>query len=109
MATNMAPAIAAVLPQSASVVVPDAANAAATTTMAGEAGSFMRNPRYMQSWDTGGQGRGYGNSRFSPFADQDLMIGENAEEAPKKKEHHIHGGGKQSVVTGRKKGPFFTR
>jgi hypothetical protein len=47
MSATIAPAVAAVVPAAA---VPTATQAAVTTTMAGEAGSFMLNPRYMQSW-----------------------------------------------------------
>jgi hypothetical protein len=50
MSSTMAPAIAAVVPAPA---VPAATNAAVVTTMAGEAGSFMLNPRHMQSWMQG--------------------------------------------------------
>jgi hypothetical protein len=50
MAITIAPAIAAVVP---SAGVDNATDAAIVTTMAGEAGSFMLNPRHMQSWMQG--------------------------------------------------------
>jgi hypothetical protein len=47
MIASVLPAVAAVVPAAAA---PDAAQAAVTSTMAGEAGSFFLNPRHMQSW-----------------------------------------------------------
>jgi hypothetical protein len=50
MQATIQPAVAAVVPSPA---VGNAADAAVVSVMAGEAGSFMLNPRYMQTWNMG--------------------------------------------------------